>query len=109
MTRGILCTSYASLTEPRTEAEFIELYRTYYKGRPFVRIRPEGKVPATKEVWGSNYCDIGFSTDPRTNRVTIVSVIDNLVKGAAGQAIQNLNLMMGWDETAGLNMAPVYP
>lgn len=109
MTRGILCTSYASLTEPHTEAELIELYRTYYKGRPFVRIRPEGKVPATKEVWGSNYCDIGFSTDARTGRVTIVSVIDNLVKGAAGQAIQNLNLMMGWDETTGLDMAPVYP
>lgn len=74
-----------------------------------MRIRPEGKVPATKEVWGSNYCDIGFSTDPRTGRVTIISVIDNLVKGAAGQAIQNLNLMMGWDETTGLDMAPVYP
>ncbi|MEX2459828.1 MAG: N-acetyl-gamma-glutamyl-phosphate reductase [Paenibacillaceae bacterium] len=109
MTRGILCTSYASLTEPRTEVEFIALYQSYYQGRPFVRIRPEGKVPATKEVWGSNYCDIGFSTDPRTGRVTIVSVIDNLVKGAAGQAIQNLNLMMGWDETTGLDMAPVYP
>jgi N-acetyl-gamma-glutamyl-phosphate reductase len=109
MTRGILCTTYASLTEQRTETDFIQLYREYYNGRPFVRIRPEGKVPATKEVWGSNYCDIGFSTDPRTGRVTIVSVIDNLVKGAAGQAIQNLNLMMGWDEAAGLDMAPVYP
>jgi N-acetyl-gamma-glutamyl-phosphate reductase len=109
MTRGILCTTYASLTEQRTEADFIQLYREYYNGRPFVRIRPQGKLPATKEVWGSNYCDIGFSTDPRTGRVTIVSVIDNLVKGAAGQAIQNLNLMMGWDEAAGLDMAPVYP
>jgi N-acetyl-gamma-glutamyl-phosphate reductase len=109
MTRGILCTTYASLTEQRTEADFIELYQAYYQGRPFVRIRPQGKVPATKEVWGSNYCDIGFSTDPRTGRVTIVSVIDNLVKGAAGQAIQNLNLMMGWDEATGLEMAPVYP
>lgn len=109
MTRGILCTSYASMTEAHTNAEFIELYRNYYKGRPFVRIRPDGKFPATKEVWGSNYCDIGFSTDPRTGRVTIISAIDNLVKGAAGQAIQNLNLMMGWDETTGLDMAPVYP
>jgi N-acetyl-gamma-glutamyl-phosphate reductase len=109
MTRGILCTSYASLTEQRTEADFIQLYQEYYRGRPFVRIRPQGKLPATKEVWGSNYCDIGFSTDARTGRVTIVSVIDNLVKGAAGQAIQNLNLMMGWDETTGLDMAPVYP
>jgi len=109
MTRGIMCTIYASLTDSRSEADLIKLYRDYYKGRPFVRIRPQGKLPATKEVWGSNYCDIGFSTDPRTGRVTIISVIDNLVKGASGQAIQNLNLMMGWDETLGLEMAPVYP
>ena len=85
------------------------LYRNYYEGRPFVRVRPEGNWPATKEVWGSNYCDIGFAVDERTGRVTIVSVIDNLVKGAAGQAIQNLNLMMGWDETLGLQFVPVYP
>ncbi len=65
--------------------------------------------PATKEVWGSNYCDIGFAVDERTGRVTIVSVIDNLVKGAAGQAIQNLNLMMGWDETLGLQFRSGYP
>jgi N-acetyl-gamma-glutamyl-phosphate reductase len=109
MTRGILCTIYATLTNAYTEAELIGLYQNYYKGRPFVRIRPQGKLPATKEVWGSNYCDIGFSTDPRTGRVTIIAVIDNLVKGAAGQAIQNLNLMMGWDEATGLDMAPVYP
>ena len=109
MTRGIMCTTYANLTEAHTDAEFIALYRDYYKGRPFMRIRPQGKWPATKEVWGSNYCDIGFAADSSTGRVTIISVLDNLVKGAAGQAIQNLNLMMGWDETAGLNMAPVYP
>ena len=66
-----------------------------------MRVRQEGTWPATKEVWGSNYCDIGFAVDERTGRITIVSVIDNLVKGAAGQAIQNLNLMMGWDETLG--------
>ncbi|GIP40999.1 N-acetyl-gamma-glutamyl-phosphate reductase [Paenibacillus sp. J31TS4] len=109
MTRGILCTMYATLTEAKSEEDFLELYREFYSGRPFVRIRPQGKVPATKEVWGSNYCDIGFAVDRRTNRVTIVSVIDNLMKGAAGQAVQNLNLMMGWEETAGLEMAPVYP
>jgi len=60
-------------------------------------------------VFGSNYCDFGFAADPRTGRVTILSAIDNLVKGAAGQAIQNLNLMMGWEETRGLMFAPVYP
>ncbi|MFD0870495.1 N-acetyl-gamma-glutamyl-phosphate reductase [Paenibacillus residui] len=109
MTRGILSTMYAQLTDSKSDEEFIDLYREYYKGRPFVRIRPSGQWPATKEVWGSNYCDIGFSVDERTGRVTIVSVIDNLVKGAAGQAIQNLNLMMGWDETTGLEFTPVYP
>ncbi|MNV76234.1 N-acetyl-gamma-glutamyl-phosphate reductase [compost metagenome] len=74
-----------------------------------MRVRNAGILPATKEVSGSNYCDIGFAVDPRTGRVTIFSVIDNLVKGAAGQAIQNLNLMMGWEETLGLGYTPVYP
>lgn len=109
MTRGIMCTIYAQLTESRQDAEFIELYEQFYEGKPFVRVRPQGIVPATKEVWGSNYCDIGFSVDPRTKRVTIFSVIDNVVKGAAGQAVQNLNLMMGWEEGLGLDFTPVYP
>jgi N-acetyl-gamma-glutamyl-phosphate reductase len=109
MTRGILSTIYVKLNETRTEDEIMELYRKYYEGRRFVRIRPKGTFPATKEVWGSNYCDIGFSLDERTGRLTIISVIDNLVKGAAGQAVQNLNLMMGWDETTGLAFTPVYP
>ncbi|MBB3114237.1 N-acetyl-gamma-glutamyl-phosphate reductase [Paenibacillus phyllosphaerae] len=109
MTRGIMSTMYATVQGEHTAADFIGLYRQYYEGRKFVRIRPEGTVPSTKEVWGSNYCDIGFAVDERTGRVTIVSVIDNLVKGAAGQAIQNLNLMMGWDETLGLQFVPAYP
>lgn len=109
MTRGIMATMYATLKADVTEEQFIAQYEQYYAGRPFVRIRPKGQWPATKEVWGSNYCDIGFSVDARTKRVTIISVIDNLVKGAAGQAIQNLNLMMGWDETLGLQFVPVYP
>lgn len=109
LTRGILSTIYAKLKEDVTEAQLIELYKNYYEGRPFVRIRPEGTYPATKEVSGSNYCDIGFSIDTRTKRVTIVSVIDNLVKGAAGQAIQNMNLMMGWNEDTGLQFVPMYP
>jgi N-acetyl-gamma-glutamyl-phosphate reductase len=109
MTRGILATNYATINGSHSEQDFIDLYQNYYKGRPFVRVRPKGKVPATKEVWGSNYCDIGLSVDERTGRVTIVSVIDNLVKGASGQAIQNFNLMMGWDESLGLMMSPVYP
>ncbi|GAB7055683.1 MULTISPECIES: N-acetyl-gamma-glutamyl-phosphate reductase [unclassified Paenibacillus] len=109
MTRGILSTIYVNLKERRSEDEIFDLYRKYYEGRRFVRIRDKGKYPATKEVWGSNYCDIGLSLDPRTGRLTIISVIDNVVKGAAGQAVQNLNLMMGWDEATGLAFTPVYP
>jgi N-acetyl-gamma-glutamyl-phosphate reductase len=109
MTRGILSTIYVSLKEKHTEDEILEMFRQYYEGRRFVRIRAKGKYPATKEVWGSNYCDIGLSFDERTGRLTIISVIDNVVKGAAGQAVQNLNLMMGWDEGAGLAFTPVYP
>jgi N-acetyl-gamma-glutamyl-phosphate reductase len=109
MTRGIMCTMYATLTEKRTSADFVELYNQFYEGRRFVRVRPDGNWPATKEVLGTNYCDIGFSVDERTGRITFISVIDNLVKGAAGQAIQNLNLAMNWDETLGLQFTPVYP
>lgn len=109
MTRGIMSTMYASVLGDRSEADFIELYREFYQGRKFVRIRGNGKMPSTKEVFGSNYCDIGFAVDARTGRVTICSVIDNVVKGAAGQAIQNVNIMMGWDETTGLLFSPVYP
>lgn len=109
MTRGILCTMYAKLTNPASDDELLQFYREFYQGKRFVRIREKGKYPATKEVWGSNYCDIGIASDPRTGRVTIFSAIDNVVKGAAGQAVQNLNLMMGWDEGMGLQFTPVYP
>jgi len=109
MTRGIMCTMYADLNQTVSTAEVIRIYQEYYQDHPFVRIRPEGTWPATKDVYGSNYCDIGFMADPRTNRLTIVSVIDNVVKGAAGQAIQNLNLMNGWDIQTGLEFTPVYP
>ncbi|MCD1260818.1 N-acetyl-gamma-glutamyl-phosphate reductase [Paenibacillus athensensis] len=109
MTRGIMATMYATVNGAHTEEDFIALYRDFYQGRRFVRVRDKGKLPATKEVFGSNYCDIGFAVDARTGRVTIVSVIDNVVKGAAGQAIQNLNLMMGWEESTGLLFSPVYP
>jgi N-acetyl-gamma-glutamyl-phosphate reductase len=109
MTRGIMCTMYASIVGEHMQQDFIDLYRRYYEGRRFVRIRQDGVWPATKEVYGSNYCDIGFAADKRTGRITIVSVTDNLVKGASGQAIQNLNAMMGWDESLGLNFVPVYP
>lgn len=109
MTRGIMSTMYARMNGTYRDEDFVKLYREYYEGRPFVRVRDKGIWPATKEVYGSNYCDIGFAADERTGRVTIISVIDNVVKGAAGQAIQNLNLMMGWEENLGLGYTPVYP
>ena len=109
MTRGIMTTIYANLIHDTKASDFVELYQDYYQGDPFIRIRKEGVIPATKEVFASNYCDIGFQTDQRTGRVTIVSVIDNLVKGASGQAIQNLNIINGWDVQTGLKNIPLYP
>ncbi|HJV44664.1 MAG TPA: N-acetyl-gamma-glutamyl-phosphate reductase [Bacillota bacterium] len=106
MTRGILCTTYATITK---DTNFQELYEQTYESKPFVRVRPQGSYPKTKEVLGSNYCDIAVHVDPRTNRLVILSVIDNVVKGAAGQAVQNMNLMAGLDETTGLTFSPVYP
>ncbi|ADU32432.1 N-acetyl-gamma-glutamyl-phosphate reductase [Evansella cellulosilytica] len=109
MTRGLMCTIYVDLNEEKTTEELINFYTDVYSQHPFVRVRQEGIYPATKEVSGSNYCDIGIHADARTGKVTIVSVIDNLVKGAAGQAIQNLNVMNGWDVTLGLKEIPMYP
>lgn len=109
MTRGIMCTIYVNLLDTISTNDVIELYGTFYENHPFVRIRPAGMIPSTKEVSGSNYCDIGLHVDPRTNRLIIISVIDNLVKGAAGQAIQNVNLMNGWDVRTGLDSIPMYP
>ena len=109
MTRGIMCTIYVNLTEKITTSEMNDLYKQFYEDHPFVRIRPAGTYPSTKEVQGSNYCDIGLHVDSRTNRLTIISVIDNLVKGAAGQAIQNVNLINGWDVRTGLDSIPIYP
>ncbi|MEC1522509.1 N-acetyl-gamma-glutamyl-phosphate reductase [Neobacillus niacini] len=109
MSRGIMITSYVNLTEKISTNTVNDLYNKFYENHPFVRIRPAGTYPSTKEVSGSNYCDIGLHVDPRTNRLTIISVIDNLVKGAAGQAIQNANIMNDWDVRTGLTSIPMYP
>jgi N-acetyl-gamma-glutamyl-phosphate reductase len=109
MTRGIMCTIHANLFDPIMTSEVIQLYNDFYQPHPFVRIRPDGVFPSTKEVLGSNFCDIGLRVDARTGRLTIISVIDNLVKGASGQAIQNMNLQNGWDVRTGLLEIPVYP
>lgn len=109
MTRGIMCTMYVNLKEKISTQKIIDLYKQFYQESHFIRVRPEGNIPATKEVMGSNFCDIGLHVDERTNRLTVISVIDNLVKGAAGQAIQNANLMNGWDDQTGLTDLPIYP
>lgn len=101
MTRGILATCYAKLNQSMTADNVRELFREYYAEEPFVVVCDE--LPATKHTVGSNRCHIGLDVDARTNRVTIVSCIDNLIKGAAGQAVQNMNLMLGLPEVAGLD------
>ncbi|MBC7105774.1 MAG: N-acetyl-gamma-glutamyl-phosphate reductase, partial [Firmicutes bacterium] len=93
MTRGILCTVYVRPVRRLGAAEVLELYREAYRNEPFVRVLPEGMLPQTKAVAGSNYCDLAAAADPRTGRVILFSAIDNLVKGAAGQAVQNMNIM----------------
>ena len=100
--RGILETIYVRTTEPMGHQDFADLYAKYYADEPFVRIYPEGRFPDLRAVTKTNFCDIGIQADPTTRRVTIVAAIDNLVKGAAGQAIQNMNIVCGLEETTGL-------
>ncbi|MBE3554057.1 MAG: N-acetyl-gamma-glutamyl-phosphate reductase [Thermicanus sp.] len=109
MTRGILVTVYGRRKSNITTRDLIELYQEFYRGNPFVRIRGEGSYPATKEVYGSNYCDIGVYVDERSDQIILFGAIDNMVKGAAGQAVQNMNLMFGLDERTGLLQTPIYP
>lgn len=107
--RGILSTIYASQTSDHSTSELLDLYRQRYAGEPFIRILPEGQLPNIAHVRGTNLCDIGVVADKRTGRVIIVSVIDNLCKGAAGQAIQNFNLISDISERVGLSAAPLFP
>lgn len=109
MNRGILANVYAQAKPGVTSRDVADCYRSYYEKAPFVRLKPEGEWPQTKHVRGSNFCDLGWYVDERTGTITTVAVIDNLMKGAAGQAVQNLNLRMGWPETAGLEGLPFYP
>ncbi|MEQ6376941.1 N-acetyl-gamma-glutamyl-phosphate reductase [Bacillaceae bacterium S4-13-56] len=109
MTRGIMITAYAELNKKISTTELVFLYEKVYQDHPFVRIRKNGVLPMTKEVSGSNFCDIGLFSDERSGRVTVIAVIDNLVKGASGQAIQNMNLINGWDVRTGLMNLPIYP
>jgi len=107
--RGILSTIYATLTSAVAVGELVKMYQEFYQGEPFVRVYKSGTFPNIASVKGSNYCDIGMTVDKRTNRLIVVSAIDNLIKGASGQAIQNMNLMCGIQEDAGLKIMPVFP
>jgi len=102
MDRGILSTLYAKANGDLDSAKLYNHYEEFYSSEPFVRVRPLGTFPSTQDVHMKNYCDIGVHFDPRTGRVVVVSAIDNLTKGASGQAIQNMNLMMGFEETSAL-------
>lgn len=109
MNRGILITAYANLRENISEADIREIYHNYYDKETFVRVLEPGVPPETRWVRGSNYVDVNIAVDERTNRVILMGAMDNLVKGAAGQAVQNMNLMFGLPETEGLMQVPMFP
>ncbi len=109
MQRGILVTAYASLKKDISYEEVKAVYDRYYEKEYFVRVLPEDVCPQTRWVEGSNFVDVNFKIDPRTKRIIMMGAMDNLVKGAAGQAVQNMNLMFGVDEAEGLRMAPLFP
>ena len=109
MNRGILATEYAKLTRKVSYEEVKAVYEKYYGKEYFIRVLEEGVYPETKWVEGSNFVDIGFKIDTRTDRIIMMGAIDNLVKGAAGQAVQNMNLMFGFEENEGLKLVPMFP
>lgn len=109
MNRGILVTAYADLKENMTYDEVKNIYEKYYKEEPFVRVLDENVFPETRWVEGSNMVDVNIKIDNRTNRIIMMGAMDNLVKGAAGQAIQNMNLMFNLKETEGIFTAPIFP
>jgi len=108
MTRGILATVYAKSRKAADEEKLTKVFRDFYKGKKFVRIL-EDRLPSTKYVYGTNYCDIAIKYDARTGRIIVISAIDNLMKGGSGQAVQNMNSMFGLSEGTGLDLVPVYP
>lgn len=109
MNRGILITAYANLLKPVTYEAVKKLYDDCYEGERFVRVLDKNICPETRNVHGSNYVDVNFRIDERTNRIIMMGAMDNLVKGAAGQAIQNMNLMFGLPEETGLLQVPMFP
>ena len=109
MNRGILITAYATLKKDVSYEEVKTVYDKYYADEKFVRVLEKDVCPQTKWVEGSNYVDVNFKIDPRTKRIIMMGAMDNLVKGAAGQAVQNMNLMFGLKESEGLELIPMFP
>ena len=109
MNRGILVTAYATLKKDVSYEEVKAIYDSYYKNEKFVRVLDKDVCPETRWVEGSNYVDVNFKIDKRTNRIIMMGAMDNLVKGAAGQAVQNMNLIFGLDEAEGLSLVPMFP
>jgi N-acetyl-gamma-glutamyl-phosphate reductase len=109
MDRGILTTLYLVLTKKWKTEEVLNIFQEHYQKEPFIRIYPKGKLPNTIDVRGSNHCGIGVKVSEVDGRVVVVTAIDNLVKGASGEAVQNMNIMLGYPETMGLNVLPLSP
>jgi len=109
MDRGILTTLYVGFTKQVKTEDVLNAFNEYYQKEPFIRIYPKGKVPNTKDVRGSNFCDIGIVVNEPDGRGVIVTAIDNLMKGASGEAVQNMNIMLGFPETMGLDVIPLFP
>ena len=109
MNRGILVTAYATLKKDVSYEEVKAIYDSYYKDEKFVRVLDKDVCPETRWVEGSNYVDVNFKIDKRTNRIIMMGAMDNLVKGAAGQAVQNMNLLFGLPESEGLELVPMFP
>ncbi len=109
LNRGLYTTAVVTLAAPAATTELLAVYRDFYAGEPFVRVLGEGERPTTRAVLGSNFCDVAVVADPRTGRAICLSALDNLGKGGAANGVQNLNLLAGWSERAGLEAPPVYP
>jgi N-acetyl-gamma-glutamyl-phosphate reductase len=109
MDRGILTTLYVRLVKKLKTEDLLNAFQDYFRGEPFIRIYPKGKLPNTKDVRGSNFCDIGAVVSEPDDRAVVVTAIDNLVKGASGEAVQNMNIMLGYPETMGLEVVPLFP
>jgi N-acetyl-gamma-glutamyl-phosphate reductase len=109
MDRGILSTLYVTLTRKMKTEELLHAVQDFYRDEPFIRTYPKGKLPNTKDVRGSNFCDLGATVNESEDRAVIVTAIDNLVKGACGEAVQNMNVMLGYPETMGLDGLPLFP